>query len=131
MRHMIFLKSLNIIEIVEVFIWNIFKLYRLSDMIIFDCRNQFIMIFWKILCTWFKIEAWFLIIFHFETNDQMKNVNAIMKQYLQIYCLYLQDDWKKWLFFAEFIVNNMMNESTNMISFYMIYEQNSWIRFES
>ena len=60
MRHMIFLKSLNIIEIVEVFIWNIFKLHRLSDMIIFDCRNQFIM-------------------------------------------------------------NNIMNESMNMISFYMIY----------
>ena len=45
MRHMIFLKLLNIIEIVEIFIQNIFKLYELSDMIIFNHRNQFIAIF--------------------------------------------------------------------------------------
>ena len=61
----------------------------------------------------------------------MKNVNAIMKQYLQMYCSYLQDDWKKWFSLAEFITNNMMNESTDVISFYAIYKQNSWIEFES
>ena len=38
-RHMIFLKSLNIIEIAEVFIQNVFKLHELSDMIIFDHRD--------------------------------------------------------------------------------------------
>ena len=48
-----------------------------------------------------------------------------------MYCSYLQDDWKKWLFLAEFIVNNTMNESTSMISFYATYKQNLWIEFES
>ena len=48
-----------------------------------------------------------------------------------MYCSYLQDDWKKWLSFTEFITNNMMNKLTNMILFYTIYKQNSWIRFES
>ena len=42
---MIFLKSLNIIKIAEIFIQNVFKLYELSDIIIFDYENQFIMIF--------------------------------------------------------------------------------------
>ena len=95
MRHMIHLKSLNIIKIAEIFIQNVFKLHELSDMIISDHENQFIMIFWKTLCTWFKIEAWFLTMFYSETDNQMKNMNMIMKQYLQIYCSYLQDDWKK------------------------------------
>ena len=45
MRHMILLKSLNIIKIAEVFIQNVFKLHELSDMIIFDCEDQFIAIF--------------------------------------------------------------------------------------
>ena len=57
MRHMISLKSLNIIEIAEVFIQNVFKLHKLSDTIISDCEDQFIAIFWKTLCTWFKIEG--------------------------------------------------------------------------
>ena len=45
MRYMIFLKLLNIIEIVKVFIQNVFKLHELSDMIIFNHENQFITIF--------------------------------------------------------------------------------------
>ena len=48
-----------------------------------------------------------------------------------MYCLYLQDDWKKWFFLAEFTANNIINKSTNIISFYVIYEQDSWIEFES
>ena len=68
-KHMIFLKLLDVIEIAEVFIQNVFKLHKLSDMIISDCENQFIAIFWKTLCTWFKIEAWFSTTFHSETDD--------------------------------------------------------------
>ena len=45
MRHMIFLKLLDIIEIAEVFIQNVFKLHELSDTIISDHENQFITIF--------------------------------------------------------------------------------------
>ena len=39
MRHMILLKTLDIIEIVEVFMKNIFKLHELSDIIIFDYKD--------------------------------------------------------------------------------------------
>ncbi len=100
-------------------------------MIISDHKDQFIIIFWKMLCTWLSIEAWLLTAFHFKTDDQMKNINIIMKQYLQMYCSYLQDDWEKWLSLAEFMMNNMINESMSVTLFYMIYEQDSWIRFES
>ena len=44
-RHMIFLKLLDIIKIAEVFIQNVFKLHRLSDTIISDHEDQFIAIF--------------------------------------------------------------------------------------
>ena len=44
-RHMISLKTLDIIEVVKVFIKNVFKLHELSDMIISDYENQFILIF--------------------------------------------------------------------------------------
>ena len=123
---MIFLKLLDIIEIAEIF-----KLHELSDMIISDCEDQFIVIFWKTLYTQLEIEAWFLTAFHSETDDQMKNMNVIMKQYLWMYYSYLQNDWKKWLSLTEFIVNNIMNELINVILFYMIYKQNSWIEFKS
>ena len=56
MRYMISLKLLNIVKIVEVFTQNVFKLHELSDTIISDHEDQFIVIFWKILYTWFKIK---------------------------------------------------------------------------
>ena len=82
MKHMISLKSLDIIKIVEIFTWNVFKLHKLSDMIISDCRSQFVVIFWKMLCMWFEINSWFSMTYHSEINDQIKNANMIMKQYL-------------------------------------------------
>ena len=81
--------------------------------------------------TWLEIETWFSMMFHSETDDQTENTNTIMKQYLQIYCSYLQNDWEKWFSLVKFITNNMMNELMSVILFYMIYRQNSWIRFES
>ena len=38
-KHMISLKLLDIIKIAEVFTQNVFKLYELSDMIIFDYKD--------------------------------------------------------------------------------------------
>ena len=42
---MIFLNLLDIIKVIKVFTQNVFKLYELSDTIISDYENQFIMIF--------------------------------------------------------------------------------------
>ncbi len=83
------------------------------------------------LCTWLSIEAWLSTAFHPKTDDQTKNTNTIMKQYLWMYCSYLQDDWEKWLSLAEFTANNMTNESTGVISFYATYGQNPWLEFKS
>ena len=49
-RHMISLKMLDVIEVAEVFMKNVFKLHELSDMIVSDCGGQFILTFWKTLC---------------------------------------------------------------------------------
>jgi len=113
------------------FYQNVFKLHELSDMIVSDHDSQFVSTFWKTLCTRLKIEAWLSTAHHLETNDQTENVNSIMKQYLWMYCSYLQDDWKRWLFLMKFSANNMKNELTDVMLFYVIYEQDSWLEFES
>ena len=131
MRHMILLKMLDVIEVAEVFTKNIFKLHALPDTIVSDHEDQFILTFWKMLCKWLQINAWLSTAFHSETDEQIKIVNMIMKQYLQMYCSYLQDDWEKWLSLTEFTTNNTTNKSTDITSFYAIYRQDSQIEFES
>ena len=48
-----------------------------------------------------------------------------------MYCSYFQNDWKKWFFLTEFSANNIKNESTDMMLFYVTYKQDSWLEFES
>ena len=130
MRHMIFMKSLNVIKIAEVFMQNVFKLHRLPNMIISDHEDQFVSIFWKTLCEQLEIEAQLSTAHYSETDSQTENANTIMKQYLQIYCLYLQDNWKKWLSLAEFTANNVKNEITKITLFFANYRQYFWLKFE-
>ena len=42
-----------------------------------------------------------------------------MKQYLQAFVSYQQDDWVSWLSLAEFTGNNTMSETMNMILFFV------------
>ena len=88
LQHLIAFKFLDIEIIVNIFIKNVFKLHRLSNIIISDYDNQFVSTFWKTLYTRLKIEAWLSITHHSEMNDQTENMNSIMKQYLWIYCSY-------------------------------------------
>ena len=131
LQHLIVLESLNVETVVDVFIKNVFKLHELSDIIISDHDSQFVSMFWKILCTRLKIEAWLSTAHHSETNDQIENVNSIMKQYLWMYCSYFQDNWKRWFSLTEFSANNMKNKSISMTFFYVTYEQDSQLEFES
>ena len=129
--YLIAFEFLDVKIIIDVFIKNVFKLHELSDMIISDHDSQFVSTFWKMLCTRLKIEAWLSITHHLKINDQTENVNSIMKQYLWMYCSYLQDDWKRWFFLMKFSVNNTKNKSISMMFFYITYEQDSWLEFES
>ena len=80
--YLIAFKFLDVNTIVDVFIKNVFKLHKLFDTIISDHDSQFVSIFWKMLYTRLKIKAQFSITHHSEMNDQIENVNSIMKQYL-------------------------------------------------
>ena len=60
----------------------------------------------------------------------MERVNVVIKQYIWIYTLYLQDDWINWLIFAEFIVNNFVLETTKVSLFLANYGQYFWMGFE-
>ena len=55
---------------------------------------------------------------HLETDGQNKNANKVMKNYLQDYINYTQDDWIDHLLMAEFLANNHINESIRMTLFF-------------
>ena len=53
----------------------------------------------------------------------MKRVNTIIKQYIWIYTLYLQDNWIDWLTFTKFTANNSVLETIKVSLFLANYGQ--------
>jgi hypothetical protein len=53
-----------------------------------------------------------------------------MEQYIQIYTLYLQDNWINWLAFAKFTANNSVLETTKVSPFLANYGQHPRMGFK-
>ena len=106
------------LKVAQVYYSQVWKNTDLSDIIISDCDTQFVNSFWDQLCKWLNIKINLFTAFHSQTDSQTERVNSVMKQYLQTYCIYLQDDWVMWLLSAEFAVNNHWSESIQCTLFF-------------
>jgi len=77
-----------------------------------------------------KINIKLSTMYHFEIDDQIKKVNAVMKHYLWVFINNMQNDWAKWLSEVKFIVNNASSLIT-LTSFFLINSsQNSRLDFK-
>ncbi len=113
-----------------LFQW-VYWTYDLSNFIVFDRDSQFIFILWKFLCKWLSISLWLFIIYHFQINDQSEQVNQNVKRYLYFFCLYMQNDWFKWLFMIKFINNNILFSVIFLTLFFMNKNFHSCMSFDS
>jgi len=114
-----------------VFYRAIWKHHELSDSIISNHETQFVSHFWDELCIRLKIQARLSTAFHSEMNDQIENVNDVLKQYLRVFVFFMQNDWAAWLSSAEFVINNHFFESTQCTSFLANFKQHSRMRLKS
>jgi len=71
----------------------------------------------KELCSQLGIERNPSTAYHPQTNSQTERVNQELKQYLQLYCNYRQNDWAEWLSIMEFSYNNWIHSSTGQSPF--------------
>ncbi len=60
----------------------------------------------------------------------LEKINAVMKHYLWIFINYMQNDWTKWLFKVEFIVNNTLLLITLASLFLINLSQNLHLNFK-
>ncbi len=96
-----------------------------------DQDTQFIFDIWKHICKMLKIDVKLSMMYHFEIDDQIKKVNAVMKHYFRVFINYMQDDWVKWLSGVEFIINNASSLITLTLLFLINLSQNLRLDFKS
>ena len=114
---------------IEMLIKEIFRLHELSTSIMFDRGPQFVTTIWKSFCKRLNIQIKLFTIFHFEINEQIERSNQNLKRYLRTYCNYMQNDWIKWLFIAEFANNNNVLTFIDVSFFYANKEFNPRMSF--
>ena len=130
MWHLIPCQSMTKKKTVCLFHQHVWKYHELFSTIISDCGTQFVTHFWDELCQHLKIKSTLFTVYYSKTDEQIKNVNAVLEQYLWVYVVYLQDDWVDWLSSAEFATNNQFSETTQHSSFFVNYEQHPHMRLK-
>ena len=117
-------------EATNAYYTHVWKHHGLPEFFLSDWGTQFTSDVWSHLCQMLKIDAKLFTVYHPETDDQMKQMNAVMEHYLQAFCNYMQDDWAKWVPGAEFSANNTSFAITLASPFLANSGQNPHLGFE-
>jgi len=76
------------------------------------------------------IESKLSMVFHPQIDGQTKRVNQELEQYLRMFINHRQEQWPKWLGTVEFVYNNKVHSSTQMIPFKANYRQDPRMGFK-
>ncbi len=124
-------KEITVEKTAKMLIQWVYQTHDLLSFIVSDRDTQFISILWKFLCKWLSISLWLFIIYHFQINDQSKQVNQNIKRYLRFFCSYMQNNWFKWLLMIEFVDNNILFSVIFLTLFFMNKSFHSHMSFDS
>ena len=111
-------KTTNSEETANMVMREVFRHHGLPDDIISDRGPQFISKFWKHLMEALKVSCKLSSSYHPQTDGQTERTNQTLEQYLRCFVNYQQDDWVKFLYFAEFAYNNKIHSSMRYTPFF-------------
>jgi len=103
----------------EMLLQWVYQTHDLSSFIVFDRDSQFIFILWKSLCKRLSISLQLFIVYHSQIDGQSERVNQNVERYLRFFCLYMQNDWFKWLLMIKFVNNNLLSSVIFLTLFFM------------
>ena len=121
MRHFIpFHTTIDALGVAELFLREVVRLHGLPLTIVSDRGPQFTSTFCQRIGSQLGIDRRMSTAFDPQTDGQTERMNASMEQYLRVFVNHQQDDWVKWLPWAEFAANNGVSETTKCTAFYAI-----------
>ena len=98
----------------------VYPRYGVPAKVITDRDTRFTSKFAKGLCDALQIKQNISTAYHPQTDGQSERTNQFLETYLRFYCEEKQDDWHKWLPFAEFAHNQWPNATTQKTPFELI-----------
>ena len=85
--------NINVSELAMIFLKHVFAKHGTPSNIISDRGKHFTLKFWTSLCEILGIKGNLSMAYHPQTDGQTEHVNQILKQHLQVFINYQQDNW--------------------------------------
>lgn len=113
-------KTITAEQTAELYLHHVFRHFGLPQIGISDRGSQFNSNFMRELCRLLGVKQRFSTAYHPQTDGSTERVNQELEQYLRAYCNYRQNNWARYLLFAEFAHNSAQHSATNQAPFYLL-----------
>lgn len=107
-------------ETAEALCENVFRFYGLPEDIVSDRGPQFTSRVWSAFCQQLGINVSLTSGYHPQSNGQVERLNQELSRFLRSYCNQNQNDWSRFLLWAEYAQNSLQKPSTGMTPFQCI-----------
>ncbi|KAL0177063.1 hypothetical protein M9458_025957 [Cirrhinus mrigala] len=104
-------------ETAEVLMEQVFRFYDLPEDIVSDRGPQFTSRVWAAFCKHLNINVSLTSGYHPESNGQAERLNQELTRFLRTYCHNNQQDWSRYLLWAEYAQNSLRKPSTGLTLF--------------
>jgi len=102
----------------KLFLIHVFSKHGVPLHVTCDWGSKFISHFFRSLGQALDIKIHFTSGYHPEGDSQTERLNQTLKQFLQVFCNYQQDNWSELLPLREFAYNNASGASTGVSPFF-------------
>ena len=110
-------KTVSAEDTAVLYLHHIFKYHGWPKRLISDRGPQFVSDFFQSFMKLLNAKVHLSSAYHPETDGSTEIANAIIEQYIRVFCSYQQDDWSSHLTLAEFTYNNSVNAVTGQTPF--------------
>ncbi|KAL0160140.1 hypothetical protein M9458_043865, partial [Cirrhinus mrigala] len=104
-------------EMVEALCESVFRFYGLPEDIVSDRGPQFTSRLWASFFHLLGVNISLTSGYHPQSNGQAERLNQELARFLRSYCQDCQEDWSRFLFWAEYAQNSLLKPSTNLTPF--------------
>ncbi|KAL0185666.1 hypothetical protein M9458_017336, partial [Cirrhinus mrigala] len=95
----------------------VFRFYGLPEDIVSDRGPQFTSRLWSSFFHLLGVNVSLTSGYHPQANGQAERLNQELTRFLRSYCLDHQEDWSRYLFWAEYAQNSLFKPATNLTPF--------------
>ncbi|KAI2665770.1 Transposon Tf2-9 polyprotein [Labeo rohita] len=105
------------LETAEALCNSVFRFYGLPEDIVSDRGPQFTSRLWSSFFHLLGVNVSLTSGYHLEANGQVERLNQELTCFLRSYCQEHQEDWSRFLLWAEYAQNSILKPSTNLTPF--------------